>query len=428
MQTDGYTGWTVDVFQNTVQNSADATQLGETITGTGTGTLSMQPYALVNNTFVPTTSGIYYFAVRVNQPSGSPFYVAFDDFSLDLTPPCVAPTVTAATNVTTSTATINWLASSTVAANGYEYFVTTSNESPDANTVPTGSVVAGVTSIDLTDLDVSTIYKYYVKAICSDSDSSVWSQAGTFTTLCDVASLPYTINFESATVPALPICTSNQNVGTGNNWITANNPGSGFTNKTLRYTYNSTNPANAWFYTNRVSLVAGTQYTISYKFGTNSTTYVEKFKIAFGDTAVNTSMTNEIIDHPSVMGNSPQTNTATFSPTVSGVYYIGFNVYSATNQNALFIDDIVIQEALGNANFENNSFKAYPNPVKNDLTIRYTENISSATIYNILGQELFVKNINNTEGQIDMSNLAAGTYLVKVKSGEKVETIKVIKE
>ena len=428
MQGDGFTGWNVDLFYSNSQNSTNATQLGATAIPFGTGSAATQPYTLVNNTFVPTTSGIYYFAVRVNQPSSSPYFVAFDDFSLDLTPSCIAPTVTAATNVTTTTATINWLASSTVAANGYEYFVTTSTELPNANTIPTGNTGAGVNSMSLTDLDSSTIYKYYVKAICSDSDSSAWSQAGTFTTLCDVASLPYTINFETATVPALPVCTSNQNVGTGNNWITANNPGSGFTNKTLRYTYNSANAANAWFYTNLVNLTAGNQYTISYKFGTNSTSYVEKFKIAFGDAAVNTSMTNEIINHPSVTGNSPQTNTATFSPTVSGLYYIGFNVYSASNQNALFIDDIVIQEALGKVDFNTNSFKVYPNPVKNNLTIRYTENISSATIYNILGQELFVKNINHTEGQIDMSNLAAGTYLVKVKSGEKVETIKVIKE
>lgn len=427
MQGDGATGWEVDVFHNTIQNSVNATQIGDTVTPSGTGSYSIQPYSLVKNTFVPTTTGIYYFAVRVNQPA-SPWYIAFDDFTMELTPSCVSPIADLATNITTTTATINWEASPSLPAIGYEYFVTPTNDLPNANTVATGNVAAGITSADLTDLIASTAYKFYVRAICTDSDSSAWSQVETFTTLCDVAPLPYTINFESATVPALPLCTSNQNAGTGNNWITANNPGSGFTNKTLRYSYNLSNAANAWFYTNAVYLVAGTQYTISYKFGTNSTTYVEKFKIAFGDAAVNTSMNNEIEDHPSVTGNTPQNNTATFSPTVSGVYYIGFNVYSASNQNALFIDDILIQEALGNANFENNSFKAYPNPVKNNLTIRYTENISSATVYNILGQELFVKNMNNTEGQIDMSNLAAGTYLVKVNSGKKVQTIKVIKE
>ena len=41
---------------------------------------------------------------------------------------------------------------------------------------------------------------------------------------------------------------------------------------------------------------------------------------------------------------------------------------------------------------------------------------------------MFTKNINATEGQIDMSNLASGTYLVKVNSGDKVQTMKVIKE
>ena len=62
------------------------------------------------------------------------------------------------------------------------------------------------------------------------------------------------------------------------------------------------------------------------------------------------------------------------------------------------------------------------------MTIRYNENIKDVTVFNLLGQQLFVKNINATEGKVDMSNLSSGTYLVKVNSGDKVQTIKVIKE
>jgi hypothetical protein len=71
---------------------------------------------------------------------------------------------------------------------------------------------------------------------------------------------------------------------------------------------------------------------------------------------------------------------------------------------------------------------AYPNPVKNNLTIRYNENITDVIVYNLLGQQLLVKSVNATEGQVDMSNLPQGTYLVQVNSGSKTQTLKVIKE
>jgi hypothetical protein len=41
---------------------------------------------------------------------------------------------------------------------------------------------------------------------------------------------------------------------------------------------------------------------------------------------------------------------------------------------------------------------------------------------------MIVKTMNDTQGQIDMSPLSTGTYLVKVTSEDQVKTIKVIKE
>ena len=140
MQGDGYTGWDVNVFYNTVQNSVNATQIGNTVTATGAGSVAMQTYQLVNNTFTPTADGVYYFAIRVNQPSGAPWYIAFDDFKLDLSPNCVTPTTAAATNVSTVTATINWVAPFNAPANGYDYYIATTTDAPTATTVPTGTL------------------------------------------------------------------------------------------------------------------------------------------------------------------------------------------------------------------------------------------------------------------------------------------------
>ena len=427
MQGDGYTGWTVDVFQNTVQNSVGATQLGGTTTASGTGAYVIQPYALVKNTIVPTTSGTYYFAVRVNQPSGSPWYIAFDDFRMEPTPSCIAPLAPTASNVTVSTGTINWTATTPAPANGYEYYITSSTVAPNATTVPTGTVGAGITTADITGLNGSTVYKIFVRSICGAGDFSSWSDAGTLTTTCVMAVLPYSINFETATVPNLPICTTVQNAGTGNNWKTANAPGYGFTTKVLSYEWSSSD-ANAWFYTNTMALVAGTTYSISYNYGNDFTFYSESMKVSYGATANAAAMTTEIANHPVIAQGSIQSNSATFTPATSGNYVIGFNAYSTSFQNYLFLDNIMIQEVLGSTDFDNNSFTAYPNPVKDMLNVSFTQNISDVSVYNLLGQQMLLMNVNANKGQIDMSSLAAGTYLVKVNTENAVKTIKVIKQ
>lgn len=84
--------------------------------------------------------------------------------------------------------------------------------------------------------------------------------------------------------------------------------------------------------------------------------------------------------------------------------------------------------SLSNAKFDDNSFKVYPNPVKDILNLSYNQSITNIEIFNMLGQQVLVKAVNATQDQVDMSNLVTGTYLVKVATENQVKTIKVIKE
>jgi hypothetical protein len=45
-----------------------------------------------------------------------------------------------------------------------------------------------------------------------------------------------------------------------------------------------------------------------------------------------------------------------------------------------------------------------------------------------LGQRVSASTINANQGQVDMSNLSNGVYLVKVTSNNQDKTIRVIKE
>lgn len=256
---------------------------------------------------------------------------------------CLAPTALVSSAISNNGATVAWTASSSNPASGYQYYQSTTNTAPTSSTTPTGNVAAG-TSVTLSALTPNTPYYVWVRSNCGAGDTSSWSPAVTFTTLCDPQDLPYTQNFESVTAPALPECTIVQNAGTGNNWVTAANPGYGFTTKVLKYGYNLTNAANAWFYTKGLNLTAGTSYRLTYKYGNSgATTYIEKMNVAYGMGTVATAMTNPLADHANINNNvTPITNIVDFTPSTTGVYYIGFHAYSVANQDQLFLDDISV--------------------------------------------------------------------------------------
>jgi hypothetical protein len=84
--------------------------------------------------------------------------------------------------------------------------------------------------------------------------------------------------------------------------------------------------------------------------------------------------------------------------------------------------------ALGIPTFNTSTIKVYPNPVKDVLNFTSTKVITTIQINNLLGQEVGAKAINKINGQADLSNLAAGTYLVKITSEDGIKTVKVIKQ
>lgn len=74
-----------------------------------------------------------------------------------------------------------------------------------------------------------------------------------------------------------------------------------------------------------------------------------------------------------------------------------------------------------------NAVSIYPNPVKNDLNIVSKEKIEKVDIYNVVGQKVLTQTqLNNNS--ISVSQLAKGTYILKVKTKLGVRNFKFIKE
>ncbi|WP_415831501.1 T9SS type A sorting domain-containing protein [Flavobacterium terrigena] len=72
--------------------------------------------------------------------------------------------------------------------------------------------------------------------------------------------------------------------------------------------------------------------------------------------------------------------------------------------------------------------KLYPNPVKSIFNISLDKEITTVSIYNLLGQEVLSKSVNSNETSIDVADLSAGTYLVKITSNNEVKTLRIIKQ
>ncbi|SDK26605.1 T9SS type A sorting domain-containing protein [Flavobacterium noncentrifugens] len=247
---------------------------------------------------------------------------------------------------------------------------------------------------------------------------------------CAAVDVPYLEDFESAAAPEMPACTTLENAGAGNNFNTITAPGFGFTTITMQYKYHSTNPANAWFFTAGLNLTAGVSYSISYKYGSRgSNAFIEKFKVYIGNEAASVSMSaTPLADHPDVRNNvTAITNTIAFTPETTGVYYVGFNCYSATDQWLLFIDDIAVSATLATNNFDRTDLKYYPNPVNETLNLSYNEQIDSVTIYNLTGQTVLQQNVKSENALIHTDDLAKGTYFAKIMIGDSEKTVKFLK-
>lgn len=286
--------------------------------------------------FSPTTTGIYYVGFQAYSDARN-YYLY--DITVDLTPTCFEPTVITVSNITTTTATVTWNVPTVVPASGYEYYYSTINYPPFETT--TVHTTASAT-VDLTDLDHSSNYYFWVRSVCGTDDKSVWSLVEAFQTECDVNALPYLIDFGNISVGSTPICTSVEQAGLGNLWTTMllNS------NSTLVYKKHNTRVGNTWFYTNGVNLIAGRTYKVSYKYAAANVNRVESLKVAYGNAQSNLSMTTVLADQPIISNNVFATNSISFSPVTSGVFYIGFNGYSASGQSQLYVDDILIEEVV----------------------------------------------------------------------------------
>uniref|UniRef100_UPI0035AF3B0C T9SS type A sorting domain-containing protein n=1 Tax=Flavobacterium sp. TaxID=239 RepID=UPI0035AF3B0C len=90
--------------------------------------------------------------------------------------------------------------------------------------------------------------------------------------------------------------------------------------------------------------------------------------------------------------------------------------------------DFTVDTSLATSSFDLSNFVAYPNPVKDVLNLSYSSTITNVKVTNLLGQQVINKNVNDTNVQVNMADLAVGAYIVTISSGDMIHTIKVVKQ
>lgn len=195
------------------------------------------------------------------------------------------------------------------------------------------------------------------------------------------------------------------------------------------YVYNNTSKSfakNDWIYSYPLKLNAGESVSIKLfaQMG-NANATPATLKISAAKSPDKSSNFLELSSN-TITGGPYNEFTTTFTPTETGVYYIGFGNVTpvVTNNAALRIDNVrITKENLAVADTKKSKILIYPNPVVDRLQIKSNEAIVKTEIYNSEGKII----ATGSRDSVDFSNFPKGLYLVKIFTKTEVITEKVIK-
>ena len=364
----------------------------------------------------PVAAGVTYYIEWSNYWDGAGF-----DFDLTYTPISCLKTysINAATNTATTSITLNWTASLSNPANyEVEYGAPGFVQGTGTTVFPTTN------SANLTGLTNSTVYDYYIRSNCGATQST-WTTVTKFTTakLCPLAS-----GLDSATELTGWTIAGGVNQGLGNNATAAQSP-SGYW---IFNTATAPGPNNNWLFTPAFSLQAGEQVTVS--FYHRASTVARTLRVTVGNSPTIIAQTTQLLAAAIPVATTwAQITVPVFTAPSTGIYYFGFNDNSTavpTTAALMRLDTFNFTSVLGTNDFLSSKFSVYPNPVNNVINFSNDQNavVSSVEMADLNGRIIKSVKVNATEGQISVSDLATGMYMMKITTDQGVAVKKIVKQ
>ena len=388
------------------------------------------------NDFTVATTGVYHIGFQAHSLANmNSLYVGEISVILGPAATCDAPTGVIATNLDKTTVTIAWEAPAIPPTNGYSYEIRTAGLAGSGATglVVAGNTPVGITTVDIINLLPNTSYSAYVSSNCGTGNISVWTAAVQFTTLCDY----------------LVIEAINDTTCAGS---TATLQVSGATTEVT------------WYATDTSLEVIGAGPVFETPELLETTSYWAQAATGSGEELCMAPSRTEVIatvnDVPVITGNNVQTVTAdtaeeatlaNLEPSGANINWfpteadaiaftneleIGTQLNSGTTYYAVLTEDdcrslpfaVLVTVTLGLENQTMTGLSYYPNPVQNELNISYSQDITSVTVFNLVGQKVMTLSPNTSNVILDISSLSAGSYMIQVNADAASKVIKLIKK
>ncbi|MDD2636616.1 MAG: T9SS type A sorting domain-containing protein [Bacteroidales bacterium] len=117
-----------------------------------------------------------------------------------------------------------------------------------------------------------------------------------------------------------------------------------------------------------------------------------------------------------------------YTPHTSGSQQISITVTDAYGESKTITKEINVVDCGTESITENvnSGFKIYPNPAKDKIfvNIPQSQTASYLEIVNSAGQVVLTENISSTESEINIKKLVAGSYVVRVYCGNRIEGLR----
>lgn len=185
--------------------------------------------------------------------------------------------------------------------------------------------------------------------------------------------------------------------------------------------------ADDYIFTTCFELIDTAVYDLTYFYRATSTSTPTNFRVVL-TTDQNSSAVSQVLSPATLVSNLAYLpGTVQFTVPTTGTYYVGFHAFNSDSLAGLRIDDINITGAAGVGinNVLAGKTVVYPNPSTGLIYLNSTVNSASfnVEVINALGQTVFAKKFGQLSAEmIDLSNQAAGQYVVKVINDKGVNT------
>ena len=381
------------------------------------------------------------------------YYAGMDNLVINLDSnmvgACAIPTGVTASNLQQTSATITWTAGGMETAWELQY------KTAAATSWSNSITVTGTPSHNLTGLAAGTQYQVRVRAVCSTTESSLWSGVVTFTT----PSVPVTpptvttldadnISFSSALLHGTVTAGSETITAQGFEWKTTT--GGTYTQvnatgTTMSYNLTGLAPTTGYKFRAFATTASGTTYGAEKTFTTleevhtcpaptnvhtldvTATTATVTWTQDPG-TAISWDVQYRVAGATSWYSQTVQLTTATIAGlTPATMYEVNVIAHCSSDLSSEPSNTITIT-TVGIEDYELNNVVVYPNPTNGKVQVQCTDNIEGVEVYDAYGKMLHTAIVNSNVADLDMSGYAAGTYFVRVMTDRGVVTKRVVKQ